>query len=220
VPFSCFALPKTFPAVPRVSGPVFLFCAPELVFRGTEGVRSRFHALRDRTYFWWYRGCRFPFSCFARTDSFSAVPRASGPNFMFCAPRMVSAVPKATGPIFNFCAPGVFSRGTESVGTRFHILRAHSFSAVPRVWGTVFMFCATGVILNGIEGVGSLFHVLRSRKHFRRYRGRQVRFSNFALPDSFSAVTRTSGPFFMFCPPELIFGGTEAVGSRYQVLRS
>jgi hypothetical protein len=197
-----------------------MLCAIRLIFGGTEGVGSRFHVLSARTHFRPYLGRPVLISCFALSDMFSAVPSASCRVFLFCAPRMVSAVPKATGPVFNFCAPRVFSRGTESVGTHFHVLRAHSFSAVPRVWGTVFMFCVTGVIFNGIKGVRSLFHVLRSRNRFRLYRGRQVRTSNFALPDSFSAVTRTSGPFFMFCPPELNFCGTEAVGSRYQVLRS
>jgi hypothetical protein len=51
VPFSCFALLASFSAVPRVSGPVFKFCAPELIFGGTKGVRSCFHVLRSRTCF-------------------------------------------------------------------------------------------------------------------------------------------------------------------------
>jgi hypothetical protein len=58
---------------------------------------------------------------------------------------------------------------------------------------------------------GSRFHVLRSQTHFRRYRGRRVPFSCFACPHSLSAVQRTSCPVFMFCAPELIFGGTESV---------
>jgi hypothetical protein len=95
VPFTCFARPDSFSAVSRASGPVFIFCSPGLVFSGTEGVRSRFHVLRAqtcfrrtrgvcsrfdvlcvRTRFRWYRGRRFSFSCFARPDSFSVVPRA------------------------------------------------------------------------------------------------------------------------------------------------
>jgi hypothetical protein len=101
------------------------------------------------------------------------------------------------------------------------------------------MFCAPGLIFGGIEGVGSRFHVLRARNHFRRYRGHQVPFSCFALPDSFSAVLRASGPVFTFraaglifsgtrgvgchflaLRPELIFGGIVSVGSRFHVLRS
>jgi hypothetical protein len=159
-----------------------MFCAPELIFGGTEGIRSRFqicapefdfvgaefvvflfHVLRSRTHFRRYLGCRVPFSCFELLDSFSAVPWASGPVFMFCAPRLV--------------------------------------------------FGCT-------EGVGSYFHVLCSRTRFRRYIGHRVRFSCFALPDSFSAIPRTSGPLFMFYTPELIFGGVEGVGPLFHVLSS
>jgi hypothetical protein len=105
VPFSCFALPDSFLAVPRAFGPVIIFCAPGLVFGGSEGVRSRFHfcipvlvfdgtegvgsrfhVLRPRTSFRRYRGRLVPFSCFARPDLFSMVLRASGPVFMFFGP--------------------------------------------------------------------------------------------------------------------------------------
>jgi hypothetical protein len=103
-PFSCFALPDSFPEV-RALGPVFMFCAPVLIFGGTEGVGSCFHVLRSRTRFQCYGGRLVPFSCFASQYSFSAVPRASAPVFMFCA-------------------PGLFSRGTEGVGSRFLILRS------------------------------------------------------------------------------------------------
>jgi hypothetical protein len=145
VPFSCFALPDSLSTVPRVAGPVFMFCVPGLVFCGTEGVGSRFnvlharnsfggtegvrshfnvlrtrtrfrrnrgrrslfHVLRSRTHFRRYRGQRVPFSCFACPDSFFAVPRASGPVFMF----------SALGLVFG---------GTECVGSRFHVLRART----------------------------------------------------------------------------------------------
>jgi hypothetical protein len=102
-PFSCFTLPNAFSTVPRASGPVFIFCPPVLVFDGTEGVGTRFHVLFSRTRFRRCRVRRGPFSCFARPDSFSTVPRASCPVFMFCAP----------GIIFN---------GTEGVGSRLHVL--------------------------------------------------------------------------------------------------
>jgi hypothetical protein len=164
VPFSCFALRDSFSAVPWASDPVFTFCAPELVFGGTEGVGSLFHDLRSRTdlyRFRRYRGRRVPFSCFARPDSFSAVPRASGPFFMFCAP---------------------------------------------------------GLVFGCIVCVGSRFHVLGARTRFRRYRGRRVPFSCFALPDSFSAVSRASGPVLTFCAPGHVFGDTVGVGSRFHVL--
>jgi hypothetical protein len=49
--FSCFACPDSFYAVMRESGLVFMFCAPGLIFGGTEGVRSRFHILCARTHF-------------------------------------------------------------------------------------------------------------------------------------------------------------------------
>jgi hypothetical protein len=107
VPFLCFALPDSFSAVPRASGPIFIFYAPGLVFGGTEGVRTRFNVFRSRTCFLPYGGRRVPFSCFVRPDSFSAVPRASGSVFMFCA-------------------PGLIFGGTEGVGSRFHVLRART----------------------------------------------------------------------------------------------
>jgi hypothetical protein len=221
VQFSCFALPDSFSAVPWASGPVFMFCAPGLIFGGTEGVGSRFHVLRAGTRFRRYRGRRVLFQGFALPDSFSAVPRASGPVFMFCKPRLCFG-------------------GTVRVGSRFHVLRPrtrfrryrgrrvpfscfalpNSFSAVPRTSGPILMFCAPGLVFSGAGGVGSRFHVLHSRTHFRRYRGRRVKFSCFALPDSFSAVPRASGPVFMFCAPGLIFGCTVGVGSRLNVLRS
>jgi hypothetical protein len=160
VPFSCFALPNSFSAVPSGSGPVFMFCAPGLVFGGTEGVGSRFHVLRARSHFRRYRGCRFPFSCFARLDPFSAVPGRRVPLSCFALPDSFSAVRRASGPVFMFSAPGLVFGGTEGVGSRFHVLRAGThFSAVPRTWGPVFIFCAPGLIFGGTEGVGSRFHV-------------------------------------------------------------
>jgi hypothetical protein len=203
------------------SGPVFIFCALVLIFGCTEGISSRFHVLRSRTHF--RRNCvrRVPFSCFTLSDSFFAIPRASGPVFMFYA-------------------PGLIFGGTEGVGSRFHVLRSRthfrryrgrpvsfscfalpdSFSAVPRASGLVFIFYAPGLIYGGTEGVRSRFHVVRSRTYFRLYRGRWVPYSCFARPDSFSAVPRASGPVFMFCAPGLFFGGTEGFGSRFHILRS
>jgi hypothetical protein len=102
VPFSCFARPYSFLAVARALGPVFLFCAPGLIFDGTEGVGSRFHVLRSRTLVRRFRGRRVSLSCFARSDSFSAVPRA-------------------LGPVFVFCAPGLVFDGTEGVPSRFNV---------------------------------------------------------------------------------------------------
>jgi hypothetical protein len=259
LPYSCFAHPDSFSAVPRASGPIFMFCAPRLVFDGTEGVVSRFHVLcpdlfpavlrasvfifmfcspghvfggtkgvgsrlhvlRVRTHFRRYRGRRLLFSCFVLPDSFSAALSASG-------------------PVFIFFAPGLVFDGTEGVGSHFQVLRspirfqscrvrwlsyscfAHpdSFSAVSRASGPIFMFCATRLVFDGTEGVMSRFHVLRAQTRFRRYRGRRFSFSCFARPDMFLAVPRALGPVFMFCATELIFGGTEGVGSRFHVLCS
>jgi hypothetical protein len=236
------------------SGPVFMFCAHELVFDGTEGIGSRFqvlfsqtsfqwsvcvgscfHVLRARTHFWRYRGRRVPFSCFARPDSFSTVPIASG-------------------PILTICAIGHIFGGAECVGSCFHVLRARirfrwyrrrrvpfscfslrdSFSAVPRESCPVFMFCGFGLVFGGTEGVGSRFQVLCARTRFRCRRVCRapfsrfaqpdsfllVPFSSFALPDSFSAVPSASGPVFTFCMPVLVFSGTDGVGSHFHVLRS
>jgi hypothetical protein len=88
------------------------------------------------------------------------------------------------------------------------------------VAGPFFMFCAPRLIF-GVSGCDvSRFHVLRSRTRFRRYLGRRLPFSSFALPDTFSAVRRVSGPVFLFCAPELVFGGSEGVGSQFNVLRA
>jgi hypothetical protein len=240
VPFLSFALLDSFSALPRASGPIFKFSAPGLIFDGTEGVRSRFHALRSRTCFLRCRVRRVPFSCFVLPDSISTLPRASAPVFMFCAP----------GHVFG---------GTEGVGSRFQVLcaRTHfqrirgcrvpfscfalpeSFPAVTRASGPVFKFRTTGFVFGGTagigpdfmfcppelvfdvtEGVGSRFHVLRALIRIRRYRGRRLTFSSFALPDLFSAVPMASAPFFMFCATGLVFGGTEGAGSRFHVLRS
>jgi hypothetical protein len=201
-PFSCFALPDSFSAVPRASVHAFMFCAPGLIFNDSEPIGSRFHVLRSHTHFRRYRGRRFSFSCFALSDSFSAVPRAFDPVFMFCA-------------------PGLVVDGTEGVRSRFHVLRSRthflryrgrqipfscftlsdSLSAVPSASGLVFMFCAPELVFGDTEGVGTRFHVLRAGTGFRRYRGRPIPFSCFALTDRYSAVPRASDPVFMFCAP-------------------
>jgi hypothetical protein len=119
--------------------------------------------------------------------------------------------------------------------------------AVLRASGPIFRFCTPGPISGGIESAEYNFHVSHSRNHFRRYRGRRVPFSYFALPDSFSffalldsflivrgrrvrkcfalpnpfwAVPRAPSPIFKFCVPELVLGGTKGVGSSFLVLRS
>jgi hypothetical protein len=194
---------------------------PDSFFGGTEGVGSHSNVLRSRNRFRRYQGRWDPFSCFALPDSFSAVLRASGPIFMFCAPEIVSG-------------------GAKCVGSRFHVFRSrthfrryrrrrfplscfalpNSFSLVPRASGPSFMFCASELIFGGTEGDWSRFLVLRSRNHFWRYRGRQVPFSWFRLPDSFLAVPRASGPVFMFCALGIVSGGTEGVKTLFHVLLS
>jgi hypothetical protein len=156
VSFSCFARPDAFSVVPTASGLVLMFCAPERVFGGTEGVGSRFLVLRSKSHFRQYRGRRDPFSCFPRRDSFSAVPRASA-------------------LVFRFCAPGLVSRGIEGIRSSFHVLGArtrfwryqgcqlpfscfglpYSFSTVPRASCPVYIFCAPVLIFGGNEGVDS-----------------------------------------------------------------
>jgi hypothetical protein len=141
--FHVVALSDSCSVVPRASGPVFIFCTPELIFDSTEGVGSRFFVLRSLTRFRRFRGRLVPFSSFACPGSFSAVLRASGPVFMFCAP----------GHIFG---------GLEGDGSRFHVLRAGAsfwryrwrrvpfssfalpdmFLKVRRASGPFYMFCA------------------------------------------------------------------------------
>jgi hypothetical protein len=172
-----------------------MFCALRLIFGDTEGVGSHFHVLRSHT-------------------SFSAVLRASGPVFLFCALGLIFSgivgrlvfmfcTPEHIfgETVFMFCAPRLVFGGIESDGSRLHVLRSRTRFG-----------CS--------ESTGSYFHILRSRTHFRRYRGRWVPFSCFALPNLFSAVLRASGHFFMFCVPELVFNGTAVVGSHFHVLRS
>jgi hypothetical protein len=124
------------------------------------------------------------------------------------------------GPIFMFCAPGVVSRGTEGFGHHLYVLRSRTHFRRYRGHSPDVMFCASRLIFGGTEDVGCRFHVLRTRTHFRRYRGRQLPVSCFALSHSFSAVPRASAPVFMFHALGLIFGGTEVVGSHFNVLRA
>jgi hypothetical protein len=181
VPISCFALPASFSPVPRASGLVFMFCAPELLFDDIHGRRV-------------------PFSYFALPYSFSVVTRASGPIFLFCAPGLVfDDIQGDAGIVYMFCAPGLIFGGTKGVGSCFHVLRSmtrfrrrrvrrfpiscfarpDSFSAVPRESGPIFMFCTSGLVFDDIQG-------------------RRVPFTCFALHDSFFTVASASVPVLMF----------------------
>jgi hypothetical protein len=143
VPFSCFARPDTFLAVPSVSGPVFMFCAPVHVFESTAGIGSHFHVLLAQTRLWRYRGRRLPFSCFVLPDLGSMISGASGPVFMFCVLELS----------FGGTEVVRFSFHVLRLRTRFRRCRAHqvsfscfarpnSFSTVPRASSPIFMFCA------------------------------------------------------------------------------
>jgi hypothetical protein len=105
VPFLFFALPDSFGAISRASSPIFMFCATGLLLGGTEGAGSGCHVLCYQNRLGWYRGRRVQFSSWAVSDSFWAVPRASG-------------------LIFMFCAPGLGLGGTEGAGSDCHALRS------------------------------------------------------------------------------------------------
>jgi hypothetical protein len=122
VPFSCFAHMDTFSVVRRALGLVFMFNALELVFCGFEGVGFRFHVLRSLTCFRRCEGCRVPFPSFALSDSFSAIPRASGPVFMFCAPGLVFGGSEGVGSRFIILRPLLVLDGTDDVRSRFHVM--------------------------------------------------------------------------------------------------
>jgi hypothetical protein len=170
VSFSNFAFSDTFSAVPRKSGLVFIFCVPTLVFGGTESVGSFFHVLHFWTHFRRYRGRRVPFSYFARPDSFSVLPRASGLVFMFCAPGLIFDDSEGDGSCFHGLRPRTFFRryrGRRVPLSCFEL--PGSFSAVPMASAPILIFCAPELIFDGTEGVRSRFHVLRSRIRFRRF---------------------------------------------------
>jgi hypothetical protein len=198
-----------------------MFCAHVLIFSGTEGVGSRFLFLRTRTRFRRYGGRRIPFSCLARPDLFSTVPRASGTFFMYCSPEIIFSDIEGVGFLFNVLRFRTRFRRYRGRPIQFACSALPDlFSAVSSASGPNFMFCAPVLIFSGTEGVVSRFHVLRARTRFRRYRGRRLPFSCFALPDSFSALPRASCLVFMFCTRVLIFGGTEVVGFLFDVLRA
>jgi hypothetical protein len=146
------------------------------------------------------KGVRSHFNVLSSLTHFRRFRRRPIPFSCFLLRDMFLAVPRASGPFLMFCASRLIFNGTEDVGSHFHV-------------------CAPGLVFGGTEDVLSRFHIFRSRTYFWRYRGYQVPFSRFALPNSFSAVPRASGAFFMFCAPELVFGGIEGVVSHFHVLR-
>jgi hypothetical protein len=122
--FSCFARPGSFSTISGASGPVFLFCAPGLVFGGSEGVRSRFHVLRARTRFQRYRGCQVPFHVLRTQIRFRRYQGRRVKFSSFVLPDSFLAILGASGPNFMFSAPGQVFGGIEGVGSRFHDLRS------------------------------------------------------------------------------------------------
>jgi hypothetical protein len=124
VPFSCFAPPNSFSVDPRASGPIFIFCAPGHVFGDSEFVGSRFHVFHSRKCFRWCEGRRVSFSCFALLDTFSAIPRASSPVFMFCTLGPIFGGTEGDGSRFHILHNRTRFGGTEGVGSRFYILRS------------------------------------------------------------------------------------------------
>jgi hypothetical protein len=238
-PFSCFVRPHSFSAVPRASCRVFMFCAPGLVFGGTEGVGTRFHVLRARNRFRGNRGRQISFSCFALPDSFRRYRGSCVPFSCFMLPDSFSSLPSASGLVFMFCSPGIIFDGTEGVGSHFHFLRPRThfrryrgrrvpfscFAGPDSFFGysegvqSHLLILRSQTRFGDTEGVGSRFQVLRSWTRFRRYLGRRFPFSRFAFPDTFSAVLGGSAPVFMFFALELVFDGTVGVGSRFYVLR-
>jgi hypothetical protein len=193
---------------------VFMFCTPEFVLGGTEEVGTHLHVLRSRTHFGRYRGRRAQFSYFVLADSFGAVPRASGPVFMFFTPGLIFGGTDGIGSRFHFLLPNSFSTIPRVSGPVFYVLRSRArfglkrgrwvpfssftllvlFWTVQRARGPVFMFCAIRIVWCRTKGGGFRFPVLRSLPRFRRYRGRRVPFSCFVLPDSFWAAQRASRP--------------------------
>jgi hypothetical protein len=91
----------------RASGPVFMFCAPELIFGGTEGVGSHFNVLLSGTRFRWFRGLRVLISYFALSNLFSVALRASGHVFMFYASGLVFDGTVGVRSYFMFCNLGL-----------------------------------------------------------------------------------------------------------------
>jgi hypothetical protein len=172
-------------------GLVFMFCAPVPVFDVIEDAGSRFHVLRFQTHFQRYRGRRVPFSCFALSDPFSTVSRASGSIFMFCAPALVSV----------FGAPGHVLGHIEGVRSRIHVSRSRT-------------------CLRRCRGSRVPFSCFTLPDLFWAVGGRLVSFSCFALQNLFSAVPRAPGPVFMFCALETVFGRSEVIGSYFYVLHS
>jgi hypothetical protein len=173
-----------------------MFCAPGLISDCTDGARSTFQVLRSQARFGGTEGVESPFHVL-RSRVYFRRYRGRRTHFScFAPPDSFLVILRAS------CSLSCFAF-------------TDSFSAVLRASGLLFMFCALRFIFGGTEGVGSRFNVLCTRIYFRRYRGRCVLFSSFALPGSFWAVPRALCPLFIFCAPRFILGGNEGVRSTF-----
>jgi hypothetical protein len=101
-----------------------MFCASRLVFGDIEGVGSLFQVLRAQTHFRRYRVRRVNFYVLRAHTHFRQYQERQFPFSTFARPNSFLAVPRAPGLIFMFCAPGLVFGGTEGAGYRFHVLRA------------------------------------------------------------------------------------------------
>jgi hypothetical protein len=139
--------------------------------------------LHSKTHFRRYRGSRVQFSCFALPNTFSAVLRARGPVFIFCALKLIFGGSDDFWSGFYVLRSRTHFRRFEGVRSRFHDLcsQSHflwyrgcrvpfssfllpdSFSVVLCASGPVFMFYAIEPIFEGIVGVETHFLVFQPR---------------------------------------------------------
>jgi hypothetical protein len=191
-----FCTPRLFSTVPRASVIVFMFCTPESDLGCTKGAESSFHALRSRSRYRFTEGVG---SSIHVLHSLTRFRRYLGRRVQFSCSML----------------PDPFSTvlGRWVLFTCFAL--PDPISVAPRASFPVLMVCASRAVFDVADSVGSSYHVLRSRTRFRRCRVRQVQFSCFALPYSFSTVSRASGPVFIFCAPRPDLDGTEGVTSSF-----
>jgi hypothetical protein len=196
-----------------VHGLVFIFCAPLLIFGGTENTGSYFNVMRSLTHFGRYRGRQVQFLCFVLSDSFWDVPRASGSIFMFCATKLIFG-------------------GTEGLGSRFHVLcsRTHFkryrgsrvlflwFALVGLFWGILIACCAApcSAVLAPFDTRGdSYFTNLKGPPVNPTAVGRVAACRSCAAQQTiailFWAIPRASGPIFMLCRAADLFSAVPSV---------
>jgi hypothetical protein len=137
IPFSCFTIPNMFFAVPSVSDPVFMFCAPGLVFvpratgpvfmfcapglvcGGTEASGPVFKFCAPRHIFGGTEGVVSYFHVLRVRTHFWRKRECRVPFSCFALPESCPAVPRASCPVFKFCAPGLVFCDTAGIGSRF-----------------------------------------------------------------------------------------------------